>query len=128
MVRVTAAMERLTVHRASYPPVPLPACCRWKPPVYTKPSVAVEKDTVHQLTYRPRDWQDPIKSSPPRDHGFLDGDGQSRFQCTSYQSDYPAKTGPVGNNNITKDVHKVKFPTLRAQEGNFKNNFRTTVR
>ncbi|VVC31935.1 Hypothetical protein CINCED_3A007678 [Cinara cedri] len=99
-VRVTAAMERLTVHRASYRPVPIPACCRWTPAAAKRSGAAFETDTVHGLAYRPRDPQDPIKSARPRDHGFLDGDGLSRFRCTLYRSDYTTKNGRPARPNL----------------------------
>lgn len=100
----TAAMEQLTVQGASYRPVPIPVCCRWRPPVPKKNPAAVETDTVHQLTYRPLGApQHSIKSPPPRDHRFLAGDGLNRFRCTSYASDYPVKTGQPGNNVIAAD-------------------------
>ncbi|XP_022165653.1 uncharacterized protein LOC111030458 [Myzus persicae] len=90
---VNMPMEQLTVHSASYRPLPLPLrVCRCRTPV--KRSLAPSfVTTAHREAYRRRDPQEPIKSKPPPDHGFLAGDGVDRFHCTSYKMHYPVKDG-----------------------------------
>jgi len=88
-------MERLTVHTASYRPLPLPVR-RLPSPEPKRRHVAYETVTVHRDTYQPVDTSKPVKSIIPRDHRFLDGDGQGRFYCTSHRADYPAKVGQPG--------------------------------
>lgn len=98
---VNAAMEQLTVHSASYRPLPLPLPvrrCRTPVKRTLAPSVVI---TSHREAFRQRDPQEPIKSKPPPDHGFLAGDGVDRFHNTSYKMHYPAVKDGLhrGNNN-----------------------------
>jgi len=101
---VNAAMEQLTVHSASYRPLPLPLPvrrCRTPVKRSLAPSVVI---TAHREAYRRRDPQEPIKSKPPLDHWFLAGDGVDRFHCTSYKMHYPAKDGLHRGNNCSQLV------------------------
>lgn len=98
-IRVSAAMEHLTVHNTSYRPIPLPLpVCRCRTPVKRTlaPSVVI---TAHREAYRPREPQEPIKTKPPRDHGFLTGDGLDRFHSTSYRTHYPVTDGEMHRGN-----------------------------
>lgn len=99
---VSAVMEQLTVHSASYRPIPLPPPvrrCRTPIKRTLAPSVVT---TTHREAYRVRDPQEPINSKPPPDHGFLDGDGVDRFNYTSYKMHYPVKGGLHRGNNCTR--------------------------
>lgn len=90
------AMEKMTVHQASYRPLTVSPQRTRSQPALVKSNVPVETVTVHQDTYWPRDARNPIKSKPPRDHPFLSGDCKDRFRCTTYKTDYPAKSGRPG--------------------------------
>lgn len=114
---VNAAMEQLTVHSASYRPLPLPSPVRRCPtPVKRSiaPSVVI---TAHRESYRWRDPQEPIKSKPPPDHGFLSGDGVDRFHCTSYKMHYPVKDGLHRGNNCSQlvDNHSSRYRSFALQ-------------
>ncbi|XP_026814711.1 uncharacterized protein LOC113554847 [Rhopalosiphum maidis] len=103
---VSAVMEQLTVHSASYRPIPLPLPvhrCRTPVKRTLAPSVIT---TAHREAYRVRDPQEPIKSNPPRDHDFLAGDGIDRFNCTSYKMHYPVKDGLHRAQPVTPPVRR----------------------
>lgn len=115
---VNMPMEQLTVHSASYRPLPLPLrVCRCRTPVKRSlaPSVVT---TAHREAYRRRDPQEPIKSKPPPDHGFLAGDGVDRFHCTSYKMHYPVKDGLHRGNHcsqlIKADIRSSRYRSFVA--------------
>lgn len=89
------AMERSTVQNASYRPIAVSARCRPPRAAPAKRHVSFGTVTVHRDAYRPPSVAAaavrPTRSSAPRDHAFLAGDGTSRFRSTSYQTDYPAR-------------------------------------
>lgn len=90
-------MEQLTVHRASYRPLPIH--CRSTPPVtlgkrYAGPWTAV---TAHHDTYGIKDVSCATITKPPKDHAFLAGDGLGRFHSTAYGTDYKLRPGQPGD-------------------------------
>lgn len=102
-------LERLTVHAASYRPLPLPLpAVRPKAPSEVRLGrrlATFEKATVYGDAFKSYASYAPPETRAPRDHPFP-GDGLNRFD-TSHRKDYgPIKSEirpPAGNYAYNRD-------------------------